>query len=267
MSTWLPALLAGSAAAAWAARATAGTARLATVAGVPSAGVPRPVSARRRLDLVMPLGAALLWGAAAAAVALAAVLVARRALARRRQSAETDRERTTALDALALLAADLRAGRTPAEALAAAASVARGPTGRALAAAATAARLGGDVPAALDLPGSAVPAVLPGLAACWRVCHDAGSGLARAVERLEEGLRAAEAQRRAVTAELAGPTATAQLLAVLPVGGIALAAGLGADPLRFLFHTPLGLGCLVLGLLLDAAGVLWTRRLAAGALR
>lgn len=107
--------------------------------------------------------------------------------------------------------------------------------------------------------------VLRALAACWTVCARSGAGLAAAVDRLEEGLRAEQAQRRALDAELAGPRATAALLAVLPLVGLLLAAALGADPLRVLLHTPLGLLCLVTGLALDAAGVLWTRRLAARA--
>jgi tight adherence protein B len=132
-------------------------------------------------------------------------------------------------------------------------------------AAASTARLGGDVPAALAVDGSAVPQVLRPLAACFEVCSTTGSGLAAGVDRLEEGLRAAEAHRRAVDAELAGPRATAGLLAVLPVAGIGLASALGADPLHVLLHTPFGTACLVVGLILDGLGVVWTRRLVARA--
>ncbi|MBK5305511.1 MAG: type II secretion system F family protein [Frankiaceae bacterium] len=261
MTAWVPVLLAGAAAAVTAARSTTGTVRLAALSALRY-----PVARPSGLVWLLPLAAALLSGLAAAAIAAGAVVALRRALDLRRHAAARDRERARALDALALLGADLRAGRTPADALAAAASVACGPSAGALAAAAATARLGGDVPGALDAPSSAVPTVLRGLAACWQVCHEAGTGLAAAVERLEDGLRAAEAQRRAVAAELAGPRATAQLLAVLPVVGIVLAAALGARPAHFLLHTPLGLGCLVTGLLLDGAGVLWTQRLATGAM-
>jgi tight adherence protein B len=97
------------------------------------------------------------------------------------------------------------------------------------------------------------------------VCSSAGSGLAAGIDRLQEGLRAAESQRRAVDAELAGPRATAGLLAVLPVAGLGLAAALGAHPVQVLLHTRFGLYCLLLGLGLDAAGVMWTRRLVASA--
>ena len=67
--------------------------------------------------------------------------------------------------------------------------------------------------------------------------------------------------RRAVEAELAGPRATAGLLAVLPLGGLLLAAGLGADPVHQLLHTPLGAACAVLGVGLDLLGLAWTARL------
>ncbi|MCW2715985.1 MAG: hypothetical protein JWN88_3032 [Frankiales bacterium] len=112
---------------------------------------------------------------------------------------------------------------------------------------------------------TAVPELLRALAACWTVCSSSGSGLATAVERLEEGLRAEQARRRAVDAELAGPRATAALLAVLPLAGMVLATGLGADPVAMLLHTPLGLVCLSGGLLLDALGLWWTARLVARA--
>ncbi len=222
-------------------------------------------------------------------------------------SAQREQERTRAVEACGALAAELRAGRSPAQALAVAAARGTGASGRALASAAAAAELGGDVAAALlsacgrpahdgageqrrtkirgtenraagsrtfstralDSSGhvapTAVAPVLRALAACWTVCAGTGSGLAAAVERLEEGLRADAGQRRALQAELAGPRATAGMLAALPLAGLLLAAGLGADPLHVLLETPVGLVCLVAGLGLDAVGLLWTGRLVARA--
>ena len=52
---------------------------------------------------------------------------------------------------------------------------------------------------------------------------------------------------------------------LLPLAGVALAAGLGARPGYVLLHTPLGVGCLVLGLVLDGTGLWWTARLVARA--
>lgn len=213
------------------------------------------------------VGGAVLAGAAVAgpvpaALAVAAVVAARRVRRSRARQAARRQERARAVEAYGALAAELRAGRSPADALAAAAAVAAGPCRVALAGAAGTARLGGDVVAALrPPPDTAVGPALEALAACWAVCSGSGGGLAAAVERLEEGLRAAQAQRRAVDAELAGPRATAALLAVLPAFGLLLAGGLGADPLHVLLRTPVGLACLALGLGLDGLGLWWTARL------
>lgn len=242
--------------------ATAGL-RLSALVSPPS---DRPAVAWGRALLLAPLGL-LALGVLPALLGLGAAVVARRWWAGRVRAWAAARERATAVEACGVLAGELRAGRRPDEALAAAAQVATGPSGAALRAGAAAAGLGGDVPAALatGVAGSAVPQVLRALAACWTVCAATGSGLAAAVERLAEGLRAEQAQRRALAAELAGPRATAGLLAGLPLVGLLLAAALGADPLQVLLHTPLGLVCLVTGLGLDLLGVWWTSRLAARA--
>ncbi len=191
----------------------------------------------------------------------------RRARAAREQERQRAGEACAVLagEACAVLAGELRAGRSAAQALTASADVATGAVRLALLAASSSAGLGGDVPAALlgKASASAAPELLAGLGACWQVCAGTGSGLAMAVDRLEEGLRAEQGQRLAVAAELAGPRATAGLLACLPLAGIALAAGLGARPVHVLLHTTIGLACAVLGVGLDGLGVWWTGRLVA----
>jgi tight adherence protein B len=128
--------------------------------------------------------------------------------------------------------------------------------------AAVAAAPHGDVVQALrataELPGGAG---LRRLAACWQVSERSGSGLASSVSRLTATLRDEEQVRREVAAQLAGPRATAVLLALLPAFGLAMGSALGADPLDVLVRTPLGLGCLALGLMLETAGLLWTARI------
>lgn len=194
-------------------------------------------------------------------------LLGHRMWVRRTLAVARERERAGAGEALAVLGAELRAGRSPADALEAAAGVSAGPCADALGSAAAALRFGGDVDGTLvrAAEGSAVPELLRGLSACWQVCSATGSSLATAVDRLADGLRAERAQRLAVEAELAGPRATAALLAVLPVLGIALAAGLGARPVHVLLHTPVGLVCLAAGIGLDLLGLWWTGRLVAAA--
>ena len=232
-------------------------------------GVATPPAPSRWFWLLGPGGTLLVAAVAGpvpALLLLLALVAAGRVRRSREASARRSDERARAVEACGALAAELRAGRTPAEALAAAAEVAAGPCRAALLAASGTARLGGDTAAALRPPeGTAVPEVLRALSACWAVCAASGSGLAAAVERLEEGLRADQAQRRAVDAELAGPRATAALLAVLPGAGLLLAAGLGANPLSVLLATPVGLLCLTGGLLLDGLGLWWTGRLVARA--
>jgi tight adherence protein B len=274
VSGWLPALLAAAAVAVLVGTVRPGAIRLAGVRLHPQRAS-RPPALRRSVLVPVLAGSAgaAVAGPLAGALAAVAAVVAAGVLVRRRAAAGDRAERRRLLEALAVLAGDLRAGRSPAEGLAAATEVASGPSGARLVDAAVAARLGGDVPAALlggpsaALLGgpSAAPDALRGLAACWQVCAATGSGLASGVERLEEGLRAAEAQRRAVDAELAGPRATAGLLAVLPVGGLALASALGAHPLHVLLHTPVGMVCLVAGVGLDGLGLLWAGRLVARA--
>lgn len=217
---------------------------------------------RLLVPAVLAVGIGWIAGPVPALLALLGVAAGRRVRRRQALAVERAAERSRAVEACAVLSAELRAGRSPADALLAAAEVATGPCRASLSSAAGTARLGGDVAAALrPAPATAVPDVLRSLAACWTVCSGTGSGLASAVARLEEGLRADQAQRRAVAAELAGPRATAGLLAVLPAGGLLMAGGLGADPLHVLLSTPVGLVCLTAGLLLDAAGLWWTGRL------
>lgn len=214
------------------------------------------VAAALVLVVVLGVGSTLAVGLAA--------LAGRHALRQRARSRSRETERLHAVEACAALAGELRAGRVPADALEVAAGVARGPFRAALRTAAAGAELGADVAPALLAAAqepTAVPEVLRGLAACWQVCSRTGSGLADAVDRLTEALRSRHAQQRAVAASLAGPRASAGVLALLPLAGIALAAGLGARPLHVLLHTPLGLVCLVLGVGLDALGLWWTGRI------
>lgn len=103
---------------------------------------------------------------------------------------------------------------------------------------------------------------LADLAACWRVSERYGSGLEPALVRLARALRADEQVRRELTAQLAGPRATAALLALLPVVGVAMGWAVGADPLRVLLRTGPGQAGLLVGAALDVAGLLWTSRIA-----
>ncbi|MDN3026335.1 type II secretion system F family protein [Streptomyces sp. S.PB5] len=159
------------------------------------------------------------------------------------------------------LAGEVRAGRQPSEAVLRAARDSEG-LGEAQPAVLAAARFGGDVPGALAeaarRPGADG---LLGLAACWRVAVDRGAGLAAGLDRLEAALRAERDQRADLRAQLAGARATAFMLAGLPALGLVLGTALGSDPLHVLLHTGPGLGCLVIGGLLEGLGMWWATRI------
>lgn len=199
--------------------------------------------------------------AAAVAGGVAAAAVRRARVAARREVARAD-ERRQAVELLTGLALELRSGRSPTAALLAAADA--GGRGRPLAARASrAARSGADVGRAL-VDG---PAPLRGLGAAWRVSARTGAPLADAVERLAGAARAEALAARELDAALAGPRSSARLLAGLPLLGVLLAAGLGADPLRVLLHSDVGAVCLLGGVGLDVLGSAWTAALVRAARR
>ncbi len=156
------------------------------------------------------------------------------------------------------LAAELRAGMPPETALRH--SVGGLPE---LDATVAAARLGGDVPSALR-----TAATMPGaeglraIAAGWQIAARTGGSLATVLERIGAGIRDDDAARQEVEASLGPPRLTSKLLAVLPIGGLALGSSMGADPIGVLLGTTPGLVCGTLGVTLALLGLLWVDRLA-----
>jgi tight adherence protein B len=223
--------------------------------------------------LVVPgAGLVVLLGPAGGLVLVVLGIVARRAWRERQRTRGRAAERAGAVEALAVLGTELRVGRPPSDALAVAASVAVGPFAvgpfaGTLQVASRSLTIGADPVAALrdGAATSAAPDALRGLAACVEVCASSGSSLALAVETVADAMRTDHRQRLVVEAELAGPRATALMLAGLPVAGTLLAAGLGARPLHVLLHTAVGGACLVVGVGLDLLGLWWTGRLVAAA--
>ncbi|MCG5215237.1 type II secretion system F family protein [Streptosporangium soli] len=181
---------------------------------------------------------------------------------RSRRDRGPEQWRTASVELCHGLSAELAAGRTPAEALTRAAREVDFPDPPAMRAVLGAARDGGDVSAAMI---AAAPERggdgLRRLAACWQVSIRTGAALSVLVDRVGGTLRAAESHRHEVAAQLAGPRASARLLAALPLLGLLLAAALGMRPLHFLFGSPAGLACLLLGVSLDVCGLWWTNRL------
>lgn len=192
------------------------------------------------------------------AAVVASVLV-RRWLRTRERVRERERRGAAVIELCEAVAGELRAGRQPGPALTAVGAASFGEAGAAVTAAA---RFGGDVPAALRAAGRLPGAEgLAGVAACWQVAVDGGAGLAAGLERIATALRAERDQRDDLRAQLAGPRATALMLALLPAGGLAMGSALGADPIRVLLHTPAGWACLLVGGLLEWCGIVWTARI------
>jgi tight adherence protein B len=187
--------------------------------------------------------------------------------ARRQHNRERDAREAAVADATFALAGELRAGRTPSEALrAAAATVA--PLAESLLAAAQAVAVGGSAAAELDaasrLPGASR---LRSVAAAWQVTESAGGGVALVLERLGEAMDRDDQVQRELAAALAAPKATTMLLAGLPLLGLGMGQAVGAHPFHLLFYNPLGWGLLTGAALLDAAGVVVSRRISQWALR
>ena len=142
--------------------------------------------------------------------------------------------RAAVIDLCDGLAAELTTGSAPEEALDRAVAFLEPSITRTL----TPLRNSADIPAGLELI-AATPGAegLRLLAACWRIGVERGGAFASVADGLASALRDEETHRQQVSAELAGARATAELLAVLPLLGIAMAAALGAQPLTFLFTT------------------------------
>lgn len=182
-------------------------------------------------------------------------------VAARRESGALQAEVDALLEGLT---GELRTGVDPRDALQ---SAARG-LPRMIGVAAVAASPSADPAVALrELAMAPGGAAAEHLAVVWEVARSTGCALAPSVERLHAARRAEQRLRHEVAAALAGPRATARLLSGLPVVGVVLGSGLGADPLGFLLGTGPGRAVLVAGLALVAIGVRWTAAITCSATR
>ncbi|HEY9408056.1 MAG TPA: type II secretion system F family protein [Jiangellaceae bacterium] len=163
------------------------------------------------------------------------------------------------------LAAELRAGAPPTQALAVAAGEWPGLFGPA----AGRASIGGDPVAALrETATSPGAGALRAVATAWEVSERTGAGLSTVLVAVADTMRSEAVVRREGAAALATVKATARLLALLPVGTLLLfSAGEGGAPVRFLLGDPYGICCLVVAGLLVGAGLMWVERMSRRALR
>jgi tight adherence protein B len=112
----------------------------------------------------------------------------------------------------------------------------------------------------------ASPALLA-LAAGWGMTERYGAPVVDVLDGLVEARRDAARTAAAVETALAAPRATASLLAALPFGGVVLGEVVGINPLATLVGTAFGRVDLAFGLLATWGGRVWMRRLVAAVSR
>ncbi|WP_346621448.1 pilus assembly protein TadB [Blastococcus montanus] len=221
------------------------------------AGVPRPPGRPVPLPLLAAAGlgalGAVLSTPLVALLAAGGGALSARAWASRRVAASEETRLVALAEALGALAAELRAGRSLEDAVRGAAAAC--PDRHCAAALVSVLRA---PPAG---PRDALAAELGRLSAAVALSARTGCSLATVVVAVEDDLRARLGHRRALRVATAGPRASARLLAGLPVLGLAMGSGIGADPWRVLTTTGPGQVLLVVGVLLEAAGIAWTGRL------
>jgi tight adherence protein B len=234
---------------------------------------PRAADQFGRAAVVLPVAAlvgAVLAGAGGAVAGgiLAATVRGLRRVAVTERA--TDAATAGLAETLAAFAAELRTGAAPAQAGRAAGGDAHPLAARAMTLVEATDRLGGDVPAALRSAARREPVAgehLERLAAAWALADQHGIALAGPVAATAADLRARARVAGGLRAQLAGPRATAAVLAGLPVLGIGLGEGMGAHPWAVLSGSALGQVLLVVGVGFVCAGLAWTARIVAGVTR
>ena len=198
-------------------------------------------------------------GAVLAASALMILLTLVRLVGQQRRLRLTLRTQVAVSRACIALAAQLRIGQVPADALASAAR-----DHPILLESQRVSAIGGDVPRTWRTQAHRDDgcAGLGELARAWRVSVDTGAPMSTTLEQVAAGLSADRSLQSVIAGELAAPRATSKVMAVLPACGIGLGYLLGGDPVGWLLAGPLGWGCLFVGALLACLGVLWIEALA-----
>lgn len=164
----------------------------------------------------------------------------------------------TALDALADA---LRAGLTPATAVA----QVDDSEDHLLAPVRAAITMGGDVPDALRQAATRPGAeTLDAVASAWQIAERCGAPLADVLDSLAENAGHERELQRQVAAGVGPARATAHLMAFLPVFGVVIGRGLGTDPIAIITGTTVGAACLLMGVCLACAGLWWVERISVG---
>jgi len=211
--------------------------------------------------LVSIIAAGYLVNARAAVLAGAALVVAvtgLRLITQYRRRRSTLRGRADVAQASTVLVSYLRVGQVPSAALAIAAADCQ-----VLRKGHQAWALGGDVVAVWRQQARrAGHSGLLELARAWQVAVETGAPMSATLDQVAASLAADQALTRVVNSELAAARATGKVMAALPACGVGIGYLLGGDPARWLLAGPSGWACLLAGVLLACAGVLWIEALA-----
>jgi tight adherence protein B len=185
---------------------------------------------------------------------------------------EEARREEAQMRAVRLLCQELEAGAAPSGAWAAAAAIAAdsSPYFQAAAAAASAGQDAGlalrTATRASDVPGRG-EASLQRLGSAWSASAALGGSGSAVLERWLEDMDARARGRDALAAALAGPRASAAMIAGLPIVGIGLGSAMGTAPLRVLTGSGIGIALGALGFAFELAGLLWVRQIIRSAQR
>ena len=204
-------------------------------------------------------------------IATGRALIRRTLSARRRHLAKVD-----ILAGLRMLSRELRAGAEPGPAAANAAAVAHGDAVTVLTGLAALSR---SDDRQLNGPGrgpEVKPASTPATTAAkidpstwtmdrlrsgWLLTRRHGLAFTPLIDALVEDLSEQLEAASERSAEVAGPRMSGYVMALLPLLGLALGAGMGADPVHVLLGSSVGNILLVIGVALTCAGLLWSARI------
>jgi tight adherence protein B len=200
-------------------------------------------------------------GAVLASAVMLIMMTTTRLIVQHRRRRSARRTRADVAHACTVLASYLRVGQVPSAALAiAAADCAVLREGH------RAHSLGGDVVAVWRHQARhAGNQGLLELARAWQVSVETGAPMSSTLDQVAASLSADQSLMGVVNSELATARASSKVMAALPLCGMGIGYLLGGDPARWLLAGPAGWACLLAGVLLGCAGVLWIEALARGA--
>jgi tight adherence protein B len=197
-------------------------------------------------------------GVVLASAGLLAAVTAGRLIVSARRRRSTLRARADVAQACTVLASYLRVGQVPSAALAIAAADCD-----VLREGHRAHTLGGDVVTVWRHQARRRGHIgLLELARAWQVSVETGAPMSSMLDQVASSLSADQSLMGVVNSELAAARATSKVMAALPLCGIGLGYLLGGDPADWLLAGPAGWACLLSGVLLACAGVLWIEALA-----